>query len=500
MRIAAWLATRTEPAWLVGGALRDGLLGRQIGDIDLLVAGDAVALARQMARDLGGSVGVLDDQAGVARVVLGDQTIDLAALQAATLEDDLRARDFTINALAAPATVATLRALAAGDTAALRAVVLDPTGGLADLDARRLRMTSAAALRDDPVRLLRAARLAVAIDGMIDPATVAAARAVAPLLDTTAPERWLAELYAMLAARNGTRAMRLLDDLGALTVLVPPLAPCRGLVQGRLHYWDVFEHTLEVIDAVDHVVDLLAAGLDAPATPAAPDAAGHVAHPTALELGGQNAALLARLRAPFLAGQTRQTMLKVAALFHDVGKPLTRGVRANGDIMFLGHAEAGVPLTQPVLARWRMGRQAQRFVEAVVACHMRPGQIAGPQGLTDRAARHFFRDAGDAGIDVAVFSLGDHFAVYGPRPLTPFWLGHRAAVAELIRRAYVEPERVIPPRLIDGNDLIARYHIPHGPAIGRILGLVETAHLNGDIQTRAEAFALVERALHEEAE
>jgi poly(A) polymerase len=190
-------------------------------------------------------------------------------------------------------------------------------------------------------------------------------------------------------------------------------------------------------------------------------------------------------------------MLKLAALFHDLGKPLTRGVRENGDVMFLGHAEAGVPLTQPVLARWRMGRRARHFIETVVACHMRPGQMAGPQGLTDRAARHFFRDTGDAGIDVAVFSLGDHLAVYGPRPLTPFWLGHRAAVAELIRRAYEEPERVIPPRLIDGNDLLARYQIPHGSEVGRILGIVEAAHLNGEIQTRAEAFALVERVLQE---
>ncbi len=481
--------------WLVGGALRDCFAGRSGGDSDLLVDGDALGLARHLARDLGGGFGLLDGENGVARVTLGDLALDISALRASDIEADLRQRDFTANALALPFTAAHFHALLAGDADALRAAVLDPCNGLADIAEKRLRMTGTAALAADPIRVLRAARFAAALGWEIDPATIAAAQGIAPALAEVAPERVLSEIYGICAQPNATRAMRLLDAMGALTVLVPPLAPCRGLTQGRLHYWDVFDHTLEVIDSVDRVVALLEAGQVNPPAPETADAAGQVAHPVALDLGGQNGAVLSRLRAPFTEGQTRLTMLKVATLFHDVGKPLTRGVRENGDVHFQGHAEAGVPLTKPVITGWRMGKQARRFVETTVACHMRPGQMAGPHGLTDKAARHFFRDAGDAGIDVAVFSLADHLAVYGPRPLTPFWLHHRATVAELIRRAYVEPERVIPPRLIDGNDLVARYGMLHGPEIGRILALVEAAHLDGIIQTRAEAFALVEREL-----
>lgn len=497
-RVAAWLAARPESLWLVGGALRDALARRAIGDIDLLVAGDAPALARHLAHDLGGGIGVLDAQAGVARAVVDGLHLDFATLQAPALTEDLAQRDFTANALALPFTPEHLRMLVAGDRDALLSHIIDPLGGLADIADKRLRMASAAALAEDPVRVLRAARFAVALGWEIDPATITAARAVAPTLTDTAPERWLAELYAMMATHASTHAMHLLDDMGALTVLVPPLAPCRGLTQGRLHYWDVFEHTLQVIDSLDRVVDLLEAGLAQSPTPEQADAAGHVAHPTMLDLGGQNAAVLARLRAPFLEGHTRLTMLKVATLFHDVGKPLTRGLRDNGDVHFQGHAEAGVPLTAPIVAGWHMGRQARRYITTLVACHMRPGQIAGPQGLTDRAARHFFRDAGDAGIDVAVFSLADHLAVYGPRPLTTFWLHHYAAVAELIRRAYEEPERVIPPHLIDGNDLIARFGLAHGPQIGRILATVDAAHLDGTFQTRSEALALAESLLHDD--
>lgn len=498
-KLAPWLGQCAEPLWLVGGAVRDALAGHPLHDIDICVAGDAVPVARRCANMIGGTVGIID-LTGIVRVTLPSLSerpsaapwqLDFASMQGASVEEDLRRRDFTINAMALPLTEATLPSLWQSLPAAVWDALIDPCGGRADLAARRLRLASDHALDADPVRVLRAARLATALECDVDENLIAVARSVAPQLAEMPPERILAELYAMLAQPNGTCAMRALDRLGALTVLVPPLIPCRGLQQGRLHYWDVFDHTLEVIDAVDRVVTLLEVGLTQPTMPGVPDAEGHVPHPESLDLGGQNARVLAWLRAPLAEGQTRLTMLKVAALFHDVGKPSTRGVRENGDIHFYGHAEAGVPITAPVLRGWRMGRIARRFVTSVVACHMRPGQIAGPQGLTDKAARYFFRDAGDAGIDVAVFSLADHLAVYGPRPLTRFWLAHYGAVAELVRRAYLEPERVLPARLIDGNDLIARFGLTHGPEIGRILAAVDAAQLDGTIATRAEALALV---------
>jgi tRNA nucleotidyltransferase/poly(A) polymerase len=509
--ITSWLAQRPEPMWLVGGAVRDALAGRTIHDVDLVVAGDAAAVARQFARAMGGSPATLDHEAGTLRVTLppsaGEQPyFDFANLRGASIAEDLRARDFTINALAVPLSAPSLLALfpaaaehpLAGAEAAWGEII-DPTGGLADLAAKHLRLASTAALQDDPLRVLRGARLATVLDLTPDDATLGAAQAVATRLPEVAQERVLAELYAMMAQPHSTRAMTLLDQMGALTVLIPPLIPCRGMQQGLMHYWDVFDHTLAVIDALDHVVALLTAGLTQPAPAGEPDDMGRVEHPTALDLGGHNAEVLARLREPLAEGQTRLTLLKVAALFHDVGKPLTRTVNERGEIYFQGHAEAGVPLTTPVLRGWHMGRVARRFVETVVACHMRPGQMAGPQGLTDRAARHFFRDAGEAGLEVAVFSLADHLAVYGPAPLTRFWLGHYPTVAELVRRVYEEPEKVIPPRLMDGNDLIGRYGLAHGPAIGRILAAVEAAHLDGTIATRAEALALAEQLLREEA-
>ncbi len=473
--------------------MRDLLYGRPSRDVDLAVAGDATALARQCADSQGAHLATLAPN--IARVVfptLGFH-IDFVTLQGATLEDDLARRDFTINAMALPCNAATLRATLAGESID-RAMAIDPFGGQADIAARTLRVVRPDALTDDPVRVLRAARFAAHLDLTLAGETLRGAQLATTLLEGTAPERLVAELCAIFAQPHGTRAMRLLDEMGALTALVPPLEACRGVKQGFLHYWDVLQHTLEVIDSLDRVVVLLETGRNG-ATQPLPDAEGHVEHPAAIDLWGHNDDVLQRLHERSLEGQARLVMLKLATLFHDIGKPQTAVEIAPDDFRFPGHPEAGVPLAQPVLKAWRLGQKARRYIEAVVACHMRPGQMTGPDGLAGSAPRLFFRDAGSAGLDIAIFSLADHLAVYGPTPLTGFWLRHHAAVAEIVRRYYEEPDLLMPPRLIDGKDLMVRYGIAGGAQIGRLLALVREAQLDGAVATRDEALALVTQAL-----
>lgn len=500
--LVAWLDARPEPLWLVGGAVRDALAGRTALDLDLVVAGNAGRFAQGLAAAVGGVAVPLDREQGVYRIAIPGTpfSLDCAALRGETIQGDLRARDFTINALALPCSPAAFRAILAGSIPAGQEII-DPLGGAADLAARRLCLASAGAFQDDPLRILRGARIATALDLAGDDALIAAAQARASDLQRVAPERIAAEMVAMIAAPHGTAAMQRLDALGALTICAPPLAACRSVTQGKLHHWDVFEHTLEVIDSLDHTVALLERGLAQPPDPAMIDPqTGRVAHPTALNLGGHNADLLAYLREPLAESRTRLELIKVAALFHDTGKPTTRQADAEGRIRFPNHAEAGVPLTAAILEWWRLGRQARRFIEGVVQHHMRPGQLAAPQGPSARALRHFFRDAGECALDVAFFSIADHFAVYGPDPLTPFWMAHSSAVSELVRRFYEEPEEVIPPHLIDGNDLLARFDLAPGPLVRVILDQVHAARLDGAISTRAEALDLAARLISQHAE
>lgn len=201
------LAAAPEQVHLVGGSVRDALLGRAGYDLDVAVAGDALSLARRLADALGGAYVPLDAEHHVARVVVRQggiyHHIDLAGLRAADILDDLRARDFTLNAMAAPLQPSL------GD-------LLDPTGGLEDLATHTLRAAYVGAFRDDPLRVLRGVRLAGALALRWTPETEALAREALPALGAVSGERRRDELFNILALPHAARALAYPLAQGAL--------------------------------------------------------------------------------------------------------------------------------------------------------------------------------------------------------------------------------------------------------------------------------------------
>src|SRR4051794_531890 len=224
------------PVWVVGGAVRDRLLGRDTEDLDLAVGGDPgpVAATLRRAAPRGAAAFQLSDEFGAWRVVAPDHAwhIDVNPLRG-DLEADLRARDVTINAMAEP--------LGGGE-------LVDPTGGREDLAARRLRAASDTAFADDPLRTLRLARLACELGLEVDPGTAALARASAAELDRVAPERVLAELKRIVGSRRPRAGIELAADLGVLEHALPEVAGLRGVEQNRYHNTDVLGHTLDVLE------------------------------------------------------------------------------------------------------------------------------------------------------------------------------------------------------------------------------------------------------------
>src|SRR3954470_11163514 len=239
-----------ERAWLVGGAVRDRLLGRETDDVDLAVDGDPRPFARRIARAAGGSAFQLSGAFGAWRVV-GPQHawhVDLVTLRDGGIAEDLAHRDFTINAMAEP--------LGGGE-------LLDPHGGRADLERRLVRMVSARALAEDPLRALRAVRIAVELDLAIDADTGREAAARAGGIDRVAAERVFGELKRVVCADAARRGLELMAGHGLLDAVLPELAALRGIEQSAYHHLDVCEHTLEVLDAVALLQrDPAAAGLD----------------------------------------------------------------------------------------------------------------------------------------------------------------------------------------------------------------------------------------------
>lgn len=472
-----------DPLVLVGGTVRDLLLGRESHDLDLVVPSGGLELARRLSDALGGAFVALDEARDTGRVVLSGPAsrplyIDVAAWRGPSLADDLRGRDFTINALAAK-------------VAGAEAHIVDVTGGLADLDARLLRTASPQALIDDPLRSLRAVRLVAELSPWgfrLEHGSARQIREHAPLVAATSVERIRDELVRILAADRPARWLAMLSDLGLLAVTLPEVEPLRGVLQPAPHIYDVYDHTLHAVECAAWLADWIA-GEAEPADDhdaAVYDALEPLRPALAQHCGEALGAVLAN----------RSQALRWAALSHDWGKPATRTVAAGGAngqprIQFLGHEEVSANLARTALRRLRFSDAEVRWMTTVVAGHMRPHHLAAADAAPSRRAVYrYFRDLGPAGVDTALFSLADLRAIAGSTLQAGLWQRQLDVVFHLLDAYFNRPsEAVRPSPLIDGHSLMAALDLPPGRQIGRLLEAVAEAQAAGELHSREQALA-----------
>ncbi len=454
---AALASTR---AWIVGGAVRDQLLGRPTTDVDVVVDGDpgkaarAVAHAAQRAACFS-----LSEDFGSWRVVAreGAWQVDVEPLRGESIEADLAMRDFTVNAIAEP--------IAGG-------AQIDPLGGAADLRAGRLRMAAPAAFAQDPLRVLRLVRLAVELALEPDEETLRHAGAHAGGLTRVSSERVFVELRRIIAAREVRRGLHLMSGLGATAVVLPELEALRGVEQNRFHHLDVYGHTLEVLD---RVVELTGQPRDW-----SPELAGGV--------GGMAAALETLLAEPLADELTRGDALRWGALLHDAAKPLTREVRAeDGRVTFIGHDVRGAELARAVLARLRASERLRSHVAALVRHHLRAGFLVHqPQPLARRTVFDYMRTCSPVEVDVTLLSIADRLATRGDRAqqsIEAHVTLARALLGDALRWRAEGP----PAPLLRGDELAAQLGIATGPRVGQLLEELAAAQYAGELASPEEA-------------
>lgn len=499
------LVARGLHGWLVGGAVRDRLLGRAAADADVVVPRDAVAVGRAVAAATRGAFVPLAPERGIVRVVwpadrpaVGggpDIVLDITEFVGGSLAADLAARDFTVNALAIPLEVVADRsagtprpaavrraapAASAAATALLRAAVVDVVGGLADLDTRRVRMVNAAAFDADPLRLLRGPRLAAELGFDLDAATSAAIAARAPALHRPARERVRDEFARLLAVDDAAAWIGRIEALGLLAGVLPEVAACRGV--GAAEH-DVLDHTVAVVDGACRLTRRLAGQPDA-----------SVAAPADAVVDARRAALAAWFAAR-LGGRAWAVWWRLAALLHDVGKPATAARDAStGRWRFIGHDAAGAELAADAVRRLRLGTDEGDRVVAVVRHHLRPLALADHRPVRRRAIFRYFDAAGVAGVDVALHALVDRAAK--PEPGRADLAAVAATAADLLAAWFDAPAvAVSPPPLLRGDDVIARFGIPPGPRLGALLAGLREAQAAGDVGTIDDALAWVADAI-----
>ena len=476
-------------AYLVGGSVRNLLLAAPSVDWDIVVVGDAPALARRLANILGGFYAYLHEKASRVVVKKDKQEVilDIAPLQGSSIEADLHTRDFTINAIALP-----LANLVDHFVHQSPLTFLDPLHGLEDLTRRRLKAVTENVFQNDPLRLLRAVRFMMRYQLSLEERTDALLIRDAHLLLRAAPERIHEEFYTILKPSGAVDRLHFMDTHQLFTTLFPEFLPARGMQQPNLHHWDVLEHSIETVATLEHLAAFFSQPVSEPPFFSTVETQENLQQIKVLlqEAEQQGIFQLDVLASP---------ALKLAALLHDIGKTVTYALNETGNITFYHHPQAGVPLVQHITKRLNMKVQDRRLVQQVVANHMRPGQLSHDE-ITERAIRRYFVDLGPTGIHVGLVSLADHLAMRGPEVLTEHWNRHVATVRLLLTRYICERDRILPPRLIQGEELMHRLSLQPGPLIGQLLEAIADAQAEGRVHSKAEALWLAEEILQSNSE
>jgi putative nucleotidyltransferase with HDIG domain len=466
--------------WIVGGALRDELLGRPVRDVDVAVAGDPAPLARALAYSVGGPVFRLSEAFGAWRVIdrRRERVFDVSPLPADTIEEDLALRDFTVNAMAravsgeAPAlgVAATAATITAGGLP--RGDLIDPLGGRADLEARVLRVLGRQAYERDPLRPLRLARFAAELGFHPDPETERLTAEAAPRTATAAGERIFAELRRLVIADGALAGLALADRLGLLRAVLPELTELHDVEQSHYHHLDVYDHTLEVLARQME----LESGLHA-------------------VFGAEEAARLERILAEPLADElTRAQALRLGALLHDIGKPATRDTRPDGRITFIGHDRLGEQMVRSLCRRLRTSDRLARFLEGLARHHLVLGFLVHERPLDRRQVYRYLARTSPVEVEVTLLSCADRLATQGRRA-EKATEAHLGLASELMRAALDWRERGPPSVPIRGDDLARALGIEPGPQLGRLLAELTEAAYAGEVTTRDEAVAVGRRLI-----
>lgn len=470
--------------YIVGGAVRDAFLHLPLHDIDLVTPEDGRLLARHIANAFDGAYYPLDTSRGVGRAIITWNAerliVDVAQLRGPDLLTDLQKRDFTLNAMAVHLT---------GDLQ----TIIDPVGGLEDLQARRLRQCSHDSVASDPVRALRAIRASLTYNLTIEPTTRQAIKTYAPALADASPERIRDEFFHILDSKRPSAALRALQHLGLLQYIIPEVNAMQDIRQGSPHQHELWEHTLLTVERLHLLIQVINHQVDDNL------AANLQAGMLVFMLGSVGVPLEEHLTQKWPNHRPHLALLILAALLHDAGKPATRSIDTDGRTHFLHHERVSAQLAEQRAYALRLSSEEATRLARIVQHHMRPHWLsAEATGPSRRAIYRFWRDTGPAGVDICLLAMADYLATYGTALEPRAWAHYVNIIRTLLEAYYLHRDtRVAPRPLLKGKHLIQRLKLEPGPLVGEILEHIREAQAAGEISTRQEALDLAQRFLDE---
>lgn len=451
---------RNTGVWLVGGYLRDRLLGQKNSDdFDFCVEKNTASLAREFARRIHCRCIVLDKSQASFRVVLKQRkkiyTYDFTRMRGRGLFEDLALRDFSINTLAF-------------DLRQKHPVLIDNFGARRDLKRKIIRVIQEKVIPDDPLRILRGFAFAAGRGFKIEPRTLKLMVKYKQLIRNVSRERVSEELFKIFSSPGSCQTFKVLDKFRIIDQFIPDVNKARGVFQGDYHHLDVWNHSLETLRQLEIFFRRAAA---------------------------KNSEVVPYLEEEVASGHSRLQVIKLACLLHDIGKPAAKK-KLNKKTIFHTHEKIGAHLAGNIATALRLSAREKETLKKLIFWHLRPGYLAGLEVPSQRAIYRFFRDTQKEGVGVILLSLADWRATRGPRIDAVQRKKHEKVMLRLVKLYFAEQKKHPLPKIIDGYDLMKKFKLTSGPLIGEILKKIREEQALGKIQTQKAAFRSAQNTIN----
>lgn len=443
---------RADGVYIVGGSVRDLLLGRLPTDYDIAVLENPEKFARMIAKRINGHlthIGKSDQM--VIRVSSGDTIFDIASVNGSSIEDDLNQRDFTINAMAC--------SLSSGD-------IIDTMKARRDLAEKKIRMISKAAFQKDPIRLIRAYRLGAHLNFEIEPRTASAIKENALLIQKSAGERIREELLKLLSAPGSHHYLNQMASTGLLFAIFPELLKLQRCDHNRQSPYNLFKHTMDAYHNLETVLNA----------------------PESFMPGNTSRPIPA-------FNKSSRASLKTAMLLHEIGKPEIKTDTEKEDMRLHGYEDKSAEMAKKICARLRFSNREKRFIDFILRNHLKPFALFKSRREKDFNQNHavrFFIKCEAYTFPVLLHSLADIENTNGDMNHETF----KGFVKNLLHTYFnfYIPNRDKSP-LITGYDLISEFDLPPSSLFKKILLLTEEARLMNRIKSKKEALRFAKELL-----
>ena len=431
--------------YLVGGSIRDLFTKNCVFcDRDISIKG-AENFARKIAKKWDGTFIELDNENKIYRVVLPDKInfLDISELQGNSIEEDLKRRDFTINAIAY-------------DLASDKFV--DVTGGLKDLKNKVLRHIDDKNFEDDPLRILRAFRFYAVTGFKMTIELENALKKYLPLALNPAKERINYEIMKLFGGDFASSALLKMDEFGLLEKIFPCVTEMKKVPPNTHHHLDLFHHVVETVRQIEILYNEIS-GFEKE-------------HLDAIDFGGF----------------PRINHLKLAGFLHDIGKFSTWTIEEGGRHRFIKHDDVGSKMVVPLLRDLKFSKKQIEYISCMIKNHIYPSNVIVAPNLNDKVMMRYVRKMDDNVVDNIILAKADRLSARGVDITEEIVNANISGLDKLLDFYLSKKDSLAPlPKLIDGREIMEILNIKPSPKLGEIINAINEAQLNGDITTHEEA-------------